>query len=59
MTSLSRLYNEMLDSLATMQADMLRRMAAAMKEADADERARRAIEGAREWRDLDNAREWP
>ena len=51
MNSIARLYNEMLDGLADWQADLLRRAATDMADA-LDREAQAAVEGAREWRDL-------
>lgn len=51
LTTASRALEEMIDSAATFQADLLRRLASLMED-DFDRAAQRDVEGASDWREL-------
>jgi hypothetical protein len=52
---IGRLHRELVDGLATFQADLLRRAAAAMADG-LDREAMLAVEGASDWRDPSSKR---
>lgn len=58
LAALGRTWHEMMEANADAMAIALRRTALMMRLPDADERARADVEGARDWRDLSNGREW-